>query len=307
MECSIILSAYCGKKYLRAQLDSILYQSRMPEEIIVIDDCSPDDGETERIIDEYSTKYPNIKKVINPHNMGWAASFMNGISYATKDVVFFSDQDDIWDKDKIISMMRVMENKKINVLISDCQNTDENLNPLEKHSNSGKLESDRFLFGKGFINPKGVGAAMSIRRDFLNKYKELWNPSIGHDQLYQIMAVCFDTFYYLDIPLIYHRFHGGNATGIAKRSFDAQSRIKSIDGYIKLVTCIQESDFWNNLSEDKKEVLQGYIRFGNARRKMLQKRSLFRWLSIVVYGLGYYPSNRTWIGDLICIIKHVKK
>ena len=307
MECSIILSAYCGGKYLRAQLDSILMQSRVPEEIIVIDDHSPDGGETERIIDEYMVKYLNVRKVVNPTNMGWAASFMNGIKYATKEVVFFSDQDDIWDKEKISSMMSVMEQKNINVLISDCQNTDDNLNPLEKHGNSGKLECDRFPFGKGFINPKGVGAAMCIRTDFLNKYKELWNPGIGHDQFYQIMAVCFDTFYYLDKPLIFHRFHGDNATGTAKRAFNARGRIETTDRYIQLVTNIQGSCFWDRLNERKQKVIQGYIRFGNARRKMLEKRSPIRWLSMVAYGIGYYPSYRTWIGDLVCIVRQVGK
>ena len=303
MECSIILSAYCGEKYLGAQLDSILNQTRMPEEIIVIDDCSPDNGATERIIDDYVTKHPNVKKIVNSNNMGWAASFMNGIKYATKDIVFFSDQDDVWDVDKINAMMRIMEKEKINVLISDCQNTDDNLNPLEEHSNSGRLVRNRFLFGKSFINPKGVGAAMSIRRDFLNKYIDLWNPGIGHDQFYQIMAVCFDKFYYIDKTLILHRFHGDNATGITRRSFNAQGRIETVNSYIQLVTSIQNSHFWDELDERKQKILQGYIRFGDARRKMLEKRSLIRWLSMVGYGIGYYPSYRTWIGDLVCIVK----
>ena len=115
MESSVILSAYCGKKYLRTQLDSILNQSRVPEEIIVIDDCSPDNGETETIIDEYVARFTNVRKHLNPKNMGWAASFMNGINLATKDVVFFCDQDAIWAKDKIDSMMAIMETENINV------------------------------------------------------------------------------------------------------------------------------------------------------------------------------------------------
>lgn len=302
MECSVILSAYCGKKYLRAQLDSILNQSRVPDEIIVIDDCSPDHGETEIIIDEYVATYPIVKKYVNSHNMGWAASFMNGISLATKDVVFFSDQDDIWDVKKIDSMMSVMENEGVNALISDCQNVDENLNPLEEHSSSGKLLVDRFPFGKDFINPKGVGAAMAFKLNFLKRYTNLWNPTIGHDRFYQIMAVCFDTIYYLDLPLICHRFHDGNATGAAKRNFNAQSRIESIEGNIRLVSNMRESSFWSDLSKDKKKTIEGYIRFGNARIEMLAKRSPIKWLGLMGYGLGYYPSKKTWVGDLKCIL-----
>lgn len=301
MESSVILSAYCGEKYLRAQLDSILSQSRMPDEIIVIDDCSPDNGQTERIIDEYVASFPNVRKHLNPQNMGWAASFMNGISLATKDVVFFSDQDDIWNIEKIDSMMRVMENEEVNILISDCQNVDESLKPLEEHSNSGKLFADRFPFGQDFINPKGVGAAMAFRLDFLKKFISLWNPTIGHDRFYQIMAVCFDTIYYLDLPLICHRFHDGNATGVAKRTFNAQSRIKSIEGNIQLVNDIQASSFWGDINKEKKKIIEGYIRFGNGRKEMLLKKSPIKWLGMVRFGLGYYPSKKTWLGDLKCI------
>lgn len=302
MESSVILSAYCGKKYLRTQLDSILNQSRVPEEIIVIDDCSPDNGETETIIDEYVARFTNVRKHLNPKNMGWAASFMNGINLATKDVVFFCDQDDIWAKDKIDSMMAIMETENINVLISDCQNVDASLNALEAHSCTGKLIADRFPFGKDFINPKGVGAAMAFRLEFLKKYAQYWNPTIGHDRFYQIMGVCFDTIYYLDLPLICHRFHDGNATGVAKRSFNAQSRIKSIEGNIQLVNDIQGSSLWSDLSKDKKRIIEGYVRFGNARKEMLAKKSPIKWLGMMEYGLEYYPSKKTWFGDLKCIM-----
>lgn len=302
MDCSVVLSAYCGGKYLRTQLNSVFNQSRIPDEIIVIDDCSLDNGETERIIEEFAKKSTNVKKHVNSYNMGWAASFMNGINYVTKEVVFFCDQDDLWDKDKIKKMMDIMERENINVLISDCQNVDEYLRPLEEHNNSGELVRNRFVFGKSFINPKGVGAAMSIRTDFLKKYIDLWNPTIGHDRFYQIMAVCFDTIYYLDLPLICHRFHEGNATGITNRSFNAQSRIKSIEGNIELVTELQKSQFWSELDESKKKIIRGYLRFGNARKEMLRTNSLLKWLCMISYGLGYYPSKKTWIGDLKCIL-----
>lgn len=303
MECSVVLSAYCGEKYLRAQLDSILNQSRSPDEIIVIDDCSPDNGVTERIIDEYAGNYPSIKKYCNPKNMGWAASFMNGIKYATKDVVFFSDQDDIWDSEKIQSMMSIMEKEKLNVLISDWQNVDENLKPLQQKQWTELLVSDRFQFGKNFIKPKGVGAAMAIRKDFMDKYYELWNPLVGHDHFYQIITVCFDTLYYLDKPLIYHRFHESNATGVARRSFDASNRIESTKGLVQLVSDIQKSSFSKELDEDKNKILRGYIKFGNARIEMLKKKSVLKWVCMAAYGLAYYPTKNTWMGDLLSIVK----
>ncbi len=104
------------------------------------------------------------------------------------------------------------------------------------------------------------------------------------------------------MPLICHRFHDGNATGVAKRSFNAQSRIESIEGNIQLVNDIQGSSWWSDLSKDKKKIIEGYIRFGNARKEMLAKKSPIKWLGMMGYGLEYYPSKKTWFGDLKCII-----
>ena len=85
MKTSVILSAYNGEKYLREQLDSIVNQTRKPDELIIIDDKSPDDGHTIQIIDEYCGKYSFVKKYENVRNMGWAASFMNGTTLVSED------------------------------------------------------------------------------------------------------------------------------------------------------------------------------------------------------------------------------
>ena len=301
MKVSVILSAYCGSKYLKEQLESIVHQTRIPDEVIIIDDDSPDGGATVQIINEYCSNYPFINKHINERNLGWERSFMHGIALVSKetDIVFFSDQDDIWELSKIEKMESLFLDESVDVVISDCQYVDETLNPIESHTNSNSLKSDKYVFDKKFINPKGVGAAMAIRKRFADNYISLWNPSIGHDRFFQIVAVVYDKLYYYDAITTYHRIHGNNATG--KKVFDTESRIVGIQGNIELVDSILNSALSRQLSDSRKKVICGYLSFANHRLLMLKNGSLWRWITLPLYGLGYYPTSKTWYGDLRCI------
>ena len=58
---SVILITYNHEKYIEKALDSVLSQvTDFPFEIVIGDDCSPDD--TKNIIREYRDKYPDIKQ-----------------------------------------------------------------------------------------------------------------------------------------------------------------------------------------------------------------------------------------------------
>lgn len=297
MECTVILSAYNGSRFLREQLDSIIYQTRKPDELILIDDCSTDGGETVNILNEYASLYEWINVYQNAENMGWAASFMNGINFASKEILFFSDQDDVWELSKLEIMMRLMEEKKCNVLMSAVENVDEELEPLSVGKYTGKAIEDKFLFSSSFLEPKGVGAAMSFRLDFLQLYRPLWNSQFGHDRFYQIMAVFFDTIYFIDLPLIKHRVHSANATG--QRVFSSHGRIKSIDGNLKLITELKDSSHWLEIAADRKVIIDDYSKFAELRKAALSDRSFIKFIRLLPY-IKFYPSWKTWLGDLKC-------
>ena len=46
MKISIVLAAYNGEKYLKQQLESFCYQTRFPDELVIVDDCSTDSTPT---------------------------------------------------------------------------------------------------------------------------------------------------------------------------------------------------------------------------------------------------------------------
>jgi glycosyltransferase involved in cell wall biosynthesis len=101
---SVVLCSFNGKKFLRPQLDSILSQSYRNLELIVSDDFSTDG--TVDILQEYSQKDPRIKFVVNRENLGYNRNFEKAFSLASAEFIAISDQDDIWEENKIASMMK---------------------------------------------------------------------------------------------------------------------------------------------------------------------------------------------------------
>ncbi|MDY2594654.1 MAG: glycosyltransferase [Oliverpabstia sp.] len=299
IKTSVIMSVYNGSLYLGEQLDSIVNQTLIPDEIIVLNDCSNDCGKTERVIDSYVAKYSFVKKINNESNMGWRASFMKGCRIAQGEYIFFADQDDVWVKEKIEKMVSSMEKIGANVMISHCCNTNNDMEPIsEFHENRGVKENN-FPFSKKFMEPIGVGAAMVFRRSFINEYIGLWQQDMGHDRFFQVVARLFDRIYYYDETLIFHRMHDNNATG--KRNFNIQARIITSKGDAVFCENLLDSDFSKKLSPKQVRIIKRFIRFSIHRNKMLSYRSFIMWLLLPVYDLKFYSTWKTWFGDLVAI------
>ena len=110
MKSSLLLATFNGEKYIKEQLDSIRCQTKLPDEVIICDDCSNDD--TKIIILQYiedNQLNATWKFVENTVNVGFRNNFLKLMSLANYQVIFLSDQDDIWESNKIELMMRSHE------------------------------------------------------------------------------------------------------------------------------------------------------------------------------------------------------
>jgi glycosyltransferase involved in cell wall biosynthesis len=100
---SIALCTYNGARYLPAQLDSILGQTWKNIEVIIVDDCSTD--ETKALIAIYGQKDNRIHFFENESNLGYNKNFEKAFSLCTGEFIAISDQDDIWELNKIERMI----------------------------------------------------------------------------------------------------------------------------------------------------------------------------------------------------------
>ncbi|EEY35290.1 glycosyltransferase, partial [Pseudoleptotrichia goodfellowii] len=96
----ILLATYNGEKYLEEQLYSILNQSYPNINLLIRDDGSKD--KTVDIIKKYAQKDERIKFIEDDlGNLGFLKNFEKLLEHSEENYIMFSDQDDIWNPDKI--------------------------------------------------------------------------------------------------------------------------------------------------------------------------------------------------------------
>ena len=102
----VLLSTYNGEKYLKEQLDSVLNQKDITLNFLVRDDGSTDS--TIDILKQYE-KEGKIKLIVGK-NIGYKKSFYELAKLAPlSDYYAFCDQDDVWDDDKLITAVNMLE------------------------------------------------------------------------------------------------------------------------------------------------------------------------------------------------------
>lgn len=104
---SIIVPNYNYSAFLKQAIDSILVQTRSPDQIIIIDDGSTDDSV--EIIEKLTKDIPFATLIKNKINMGIEFSLNLGLQKASKDYVSFLAVDDIYALDFVYEMMKFVE------------------------------------------------------------------------------------------------------------------------------------------------------------------------------------------------------
>lgn len=96
MDFSVLLSVYYREKSnnLRESLDSILQQTLLPSEIVLVKD-GPLSEELDKVIDEYEANFPILKVVSLAVNQGLGIALNEGLKYCTFNYVARMDTDDI--------------------------------------------------------------------------------------------------------------------------------------------------------------------------------------------------------------------
>lgn len=95
---TLVVPVYGVESCLRRCLDSLLAQRRLPDEIILVDDGSPDASGA--ICDEYASRSPLVK-VIHKENGGLSSARLAGFRAARGELIAFVDSDDYVSPDYV--------------------------------------------------------------------------------------------------------------------------------------------------------------------------------------------------------------
>jgi len=92
LRIAAVIPLYNGAAYIRAALESVLSQTLMPSEIIVVNDGSTDDGPA--IVEAMTSQHPIT--LLHKENGGQSSARNRGIAHSTADLIALLDQDDVW-------------------------------------------------------------------------------------------------------------------------------------------------------------------------------------------------------------------
>lgn len=232
MKISVAICTYNGEKFIREQLQSIINQSRRPDEIIIYDDLSQDKtvSTIEKILYNCGIEY---KIYVNTKNLGYEKNFYHAVKNTSGDIVFLSDQDDVWVNDKIEKVERVfVDNADISLVVHDVEVCDYKLNCISKSvwQEEGFNPYSKKMVYKSFFEGTHVqGCASAFKRNVIDLYGCPFPAGVSHDMWIGLVCEMYGKVYFLDEKLLKYRQHPNNTLGVSghtwKKIVNGQSKI----------------------------------------------------------------------------------
>jgi glycosyltransferase involved in cell wall biosynthesis len=224
MKISVAMTTYNGARFLCEQLESIFAQSRLPDELVVCDDCSSD--QTLQLLRDYAERAPfDMKVVVNDARLGSTKNFEKAVSLCSGDVIALCDQDDVWRPDKLaVSEQTFQADPELGVVLTNADLINEKgsalrgdlwsrcrLNRGRQRALTGSRRYD-LLFGLPFT----TGATMAFR----SRFKPLVlpfpteTPTFIHDRWIAVVIAAVGRIGLIEEKLVKYRLHRQQQLGV---------------------------------------------------------------------------------------------
>jgi len=213
---SVAMATYNGRVYLPEQLASLVAQKRRPDELVVCDDGSTDG--TAELLEDFARAAPfRVRIHRNERNLGVLRNFEKALSLCEGEIVFLSDQDDVWLPEKIDEVVRLFEARSgALAIVNDKLITDENLVP----TGATMLGNIR-----GFGSPDGnfvAGCCSAFRREWLGIALPIPDGAIAHDTWLIGLANRLGLVSIHEEALQYYRRHESN---VSQNSYSERRKV----------------------------------------------------------------------------------
>lgn len=210
MKVSIALATYNGEKFIKQQLESIAAQTTLPNELIICDDASVD--RTIDIIDEFSRfSSINIRIFKNKKNIGFVKNFENAILHCSGDYIAIADQDDIWEPEKIKTLVERIQDAFL--IHSDALLINSVGDVISESYTRYSRKKIDYEFVDYLFSNNVTGCTSLFKKELIPYIIPIPQGFLLHDWWFALQAVCNGKIVYLDKPLTRYRQHDNNQIG----------------------------------------------------------------------------------------------
>ena len=175
---SIITPSYNSAKFISQTIESVLAQTYQNWEMIIVDDCSPDNSN--EIIVRYKKKDARIKLIKLAKNSGPAVARNRAIKEAKGRYIAFLDADDLWKPEKLEKQLAFMNDhdcalsfSAYEIISEEGQNLEKRVRPPTKLSYRDMLKSNYIGCLTAMYDTRKVG---KVYMPLINKRQDygLW-------------------------------------------------------------------------------------------------------------------------------------
>ncbi len=315
VKTSIAMTTYNGEQYLDEQLQSFLTQTILPNELVIVDDLSTDN--TIQLLYDFQKTAPfDVFIYKNKSNLGYTQNFSKALSLCTGELIFLSDQDDVWMSNKIELLCKLyIENPDNYVFMHDANLTDQHLEII------GITVQQQFFNTGLHINSFVLGCCIAVKRDFIEQILPIPEEFIGHDNWIVELTDMLDMRFISDEILMYYRRHNQNTSNTDSTSLNKLSQLRllterfsksnSVDKMSNLLK--REQLLLHKLEEIKHakqneaiRYLENKIQIRKKRLKIVSYNNIFSRLikSLYLYLQGdykYFSEHKSLIADILKI------
>lgn len=172
---SVVLPAFNAEKYVREAVQSILTQSFMDFELIVIDDGSRDG--TKAILEELCEQDDRII-LVSRENKGLVTSLNEGVALARGMWIARMDADDIALPHRLERQLKWLRNTHADICGSWAKMFGAYDNRIIKHAQSDAAIRMELLFGSAFVHPSVMMKAELVKT---MRYDKAWENAEDYD------------------------------------------------------------------------------------------------------------------------------
>lgn len=263
--CLIFMATYNGIDFIDGQVQSIRNQSE-PRWLLLASDDDSTDG-TFEFLEEAAAEDPRVRVVRNEGVHGAYANFFSAVRLVKSELadspeskmppyLFFADQDDIWESDKIAVMTAEL---------ARIEASSVGTRPALCYSNRLLIDGDGAAFGqtidsgdRAFVdNPLSIfffrgsiaGCAMAFNRALMDvtACPEEADSLVAHDAYFAMGAAAFGSVSYIERPLTRYRRHGGNASRMKVGRYGFAEALRAIASDMPEKRRLVARRFWSSL------------------------------------------------------------
>jgi len=220
MKVSVVIPSFKRADYLDRLLESINEQTFQNFEVIVVDDCSPNQDDYKIVVNKYKNIFNEFTFLVNEKNSGAPHSRNRGIRLAKYELIALVDDDDEWFPEKLEKQVQIFleekENSKLGIVYTWAKVIDNDKNLLDTNESKVRGNGLKDILEKCFI----CSPSVMVKKDSIVK-TGLFDEDLPSCQDWDMWTRMFKAGFECDVVkefLTYYYKHDGPTIGTSPRA-----------------------------------------------------------------------------------------